>query len=119
MAQIIRAVRRALGGSVVACLVLSAGVASAAAPGAFDPAFGGTGIVNAGGNSQLFGVAVQPSGEVVAAGQSGGAVVAERFSTAGALLSTYVGPSGVARGVALQADGKIIVAGGSGGMMVA
>lgn len=91
------------------------GAARAAGPGSLDPGFGG-GVVALGGGTQLFGVAVAPNDEVVAAGQSGGAVLVARFTAAGRPDGQAVGGPGTARAVALQSDGKFVVAGASGGM---
>ena len=84
-------------------------------PGSLDSSFGG-GVVALGSDTQLFGVGVEPSGEVIAAGQSGGRVLVECFSSSGALAGQYLGGSGAARAVAIQPDGRAVVAGSSGGM---
>jgi uncharacterized delta-60 repeat protein len=96
----------------------SGGVARAAAPGTLDSSFGSGGVAALGSGTQLFGVAVQGDGSVVAAGQSGGSVLVERLSAAGQPGSSFVGSAGAARAVALQPDGKIVVAGAAGGMFV-
>lgn len=98
----------------LALAIAPAGVARAAGPGSLDTGFSG-GVVSLGANSQLFGVAVRADGEVLAAGQTGGSVLLERFTAAGQAVAS-IGPSGVARAVALQPDGRIVVAGASGGM---
>ena len=100
---------------VGASLALSAGVAEAAAtPGSPVTNFGSAGVVSLSTGTQLFGVAVQSNGEVVAAGQSGGEVFVERFTTGGRVDGKYVGPSGYARAVSVQSDGKIVIAGSLG-----
>ena len=104
--------------AIVALALVYAGPAHAAAPGSLDPAFGSGGVASLGAGTQLFGVAVQPNGQPVAAGQSGGKVLVERFTTAGKPSGVYVGPAGYARAVAIQADGKIVIAGSSGGAML-
>lgn len=108
----------------MATLVLGAsGVARAAAPGTLDPSFAG-GVVTLGSGTQLFGVAVQGDGSVLAAGQSGGSTLLERLTAAGRLDPSFgtggqvSGPGGTGRAVALQSDGKIVVAGGGPGMFV-
>ena len=65
--------------------LLTAGTASAQSAGSLDSTFGlnGQGVVTTAG-AQLLGVAVQSDGEIVAAGQSGGDVFVERFTTGGA-----------------------------------
>ena len=104
--------------AIVALALVYAVPAQAAAPGSLDPAFGSGGVASLGAGTQLFGVAVQPNGQPVAAGQSGGKVLVERFTTAGKPSGVYVGPAGYARAVAIQADGKIVIAGSSGGAML-
>jgi uncharacterized delta-60 repeat protein len=100
-----------------ALLLGPVGAARASTPGELDPSFNSSGVVTTAG-SQLLGVGVQSNGEVVAAGQSGGRVVVERFTAAGAPDGQYLGPSGVARAVAIQPDGKIVVAGTTAGAML-
>ena len=104
--------------AILALALVCAGPANAAAPGSLDPAFGSGGVASLGVGTQLFGVAVQPNGQPVAAGQSGGKVLVERFTTAGQPSGVYVGPAGYARAVAIQSDGKIVIAGSSGGAML-
>jgi uncharacterized delta-60 repeat protein len=99
-------------------LLLAAPGAGAQPPGSLDPSFNGSGLVRLAAGSQLFALAVQPDGQVVAAGQSGGRVLVVRYTTSGSLDGQYVGGAGVARAVAIQPDGKIVVAGASGGAMV-
>lgn len=96
-----------------------AGVAQAAAPGSPDPSFGSGGVTSLGGSTQLFGVAVQSNGEVVAVGRSGGNALVERFSSTGQAAGTYIGPAGYARAVAIEPSGDIVIAGSSGGEMFA
>jgi uncharacterized delta-60 repeat protein len=101
-------------------LALAGGAAAQAQPpGTLDSTFNGSGVLTLGSGTQLFGVAVQANGEIVAAGQSAGNVLVERFSTTGAVDGTYVGGSGVARAVAIQPDGKVVIAGSSGSAMFA
>jgi uncharacterized delta-60 repeat protein len=109
---------RALGRTILVAVVAVLAFAStaiAATPGSLDPSFAG-GVASAASGTQLFGVAVQSNGVVVAAGQSGGSVLVQRFTSAGALAGTYVGGGGVAQAAAAQPDGKVVVAGSSGGM---
>lgn len=103
--------------AVLAVALVPAAVAQAAAPGSQDPSFGSGGVVALTAGTQLFAVAVQSNGEVVAAGQSGGNVLVERFTTTGAPDGTYEGPAGYARGVAIQANGDVVLAGTSGGSL--
>ncbi|MGI8557053.1 MAG: hypothetical protein ACR2ND_01885, partial [Solirubrobacteraceae bacterium] len=104
--------------AALAVLVGLPGMAAAAGPGSLDSSFGSGGVASLGTGSQLFGVAVQSNGEVVAAGQSGGRVLVKRFTTAGKPDKTFTGPAGYARAVAIQLDGKIVIAGATGGAML-
>jgi uncharacterized delta-60 repeat protein len=106
--------------TALATLAVALGSAAGASadPGSLDTSFNGTGIVNLPSGSQLFGVATQSNGEIVAVGRSGSSVLVRRYTTGGALDAQYVGPSGTARGVAVQPDGKIVIAGTSGGAML-
>jgi uncharacterized delta-60 repeat protein len=106
-------------------LVLGAGgIARAATPGTLDPSFGSGGVAAPSGVAQLFGVAVQSNGDVVAAGQStAGSAIVERLTSSGQPDPSFgsggqaTGPAGTARAVAIQPDGKIVFAGTSGGSM--
>ena len=91
--------------------------AGAVTPGSLDAGFAG-GVVTLGSGTQLFGVGVEPNGEAIAVGQSGGSVLVRCFSASGGSAGQYVGGGGYARAVAIQPDGKAIVAGASGGMFV-
>ena len=102
----------------LALALASAGAAEAATPGSLDSSFGSGGVAAFGAGSQLFGVAVQSDGRVVAAGQSGGKVLVERFATGGQPDGVYVGPAGYARAVAIESDGTIAVAGQTGKAML-
>lgn len=113
MSRAIGIAGRTIGVAVVAAL-LSAGAAAAAAPGSLDASFGG-GVVSVGSGTQLFGVTVAPAG-VVVAGQSGGRVLVQRFTSSGQSDGTYRGGFGVARAASTEADGKVVIAGSSGGM---
>ncbi len=101
-----------------ALMCVYAGPAQAAAPGSLDPSFGSAGVASLAPGTQLFGVAVQPNGQPVAVGQSGGKVLVERFTAAGKPNGVYVGAAGYARAVAIQSDGKIVIAGSGGGAML-
>ena len=94
----------------------AAGSAYAQAPGSLDSSFGSGGLTTLSGD-ELFGVAVQSDGEVVAVG-SNGSVLAERLSAGGQPEASYTGPSGYARAVAIQPDGKIVIAGSNGSAML-
>ncbi len=73
-----------------------------------------------GAGAQLLGVAVEPDGSVVAAGQAGGRAVVDRFSPAGQLEGSWAGPGGYARGIAVEANGDVVVSGqGNGALFVA
>ena len=103
--------------AVLLTVTFGGSAAYAAGPGSLDTSFGG-GIVGLASGTQLFGVGVEPSGAVVAAGQSGGSVLVECFSASGTSTGTYMGGAGTARAVAIQPDGQAVVAGTSGGMFV-
>ncbi|MFN0277156.1 MAG: CHRD domain-containing protein [Pyrinomonadaceae bacterium] len=96
--------------------------------GTLDAAFDGDGIVTTTigtGNDEAYGVAVQPDGKIILAGQSFNAVDTDiafvRYNTDGTLDATFSGDgrttiaagpgSDTVRSVALQGDGKIIAAG--------
>lgn len=102
----------------LSCLLVSASAAAAAAPGTPNTSFGANGLTALGAGTQLFGVAAQSNGDVVAAGQSAGRVLVERFSATGQAAGTYTGPAGYARAVAIQPNGDIVIAGSSGGAML-
>jgi uncharacterized delta-60 repeat protein len=109
---------------VALALGAGAGAAQAAAPGTLDPSFSG-GVVSPSDALQFFGAAVQPNGDVIAAGESDeGTALVERLTSSGQPDGSFgsggeaIGPAGMARAVALQPDGKIVVAGTSGGMFV-
>lgn len=114
MSRVIGNASRTIAVTVVAAL-LSASAAAAAAPGSLDASFGG-GVVSVGSGTQLFGVTVAPGGVVVAAGQSGGMVLVQRFTSSGQRDGTYSAGVGVARAASTEADGKVVIAGSSGGM---
>jgi len=114
MSRVIGNASRTIAVAVVAAL-LSASAAAAAAPGSLDASFGG-GVVSVGSGTQLFGVTVAPGGVVVAAGQSGGMVLVQRFTSSGQRDGTYSAGVGVARAASTEADGKVVIAGSSGGM---
>jgi uncharacterized delta-60 repeat protein len=124
--------------AVLACaLACAAPPAAAAAPGDLDPSFAGAGWVRtlevrAGGNNFLprgaEGVAVQPDGRIVTAGEiqdgnSNSYFGAFRYLPDGSLDSSFgaggwvtadLGSFEVPRAVAIQGDGKIVVAGEAG-----
>jgi uncharacterized delta-60 repeat protein len=110
----------ALAAALAALALAAPAPAAAASPGSLDPTWDGSGLVGLGQGTELFGVAVQSDGEVVAAGESGGQVLVVRYNAAGAPAGQYLGPGGVARAVAIQPDGKIVIAGktDSGAMLV-
>lgn len=119
-----RGARRLLTASAAAVLatlatgILAAAPAQAQSPGDLVSGFGGSGVVTQPTGTQLFGVAVQSNGDVVAVGQTGGKVLVEQFTSAGAPAGTYTGPAGVARAVAVEANGDIVLAGSSGSSML-
>jgi uncharacterized delta-60 repeat protein len=100
---------------------------SVAAPGDLDASFDSDGKVTTdfGGLDEALGVAIQPDGRIVAAGQSGGDFALARYNRDGSLDTSFDGdgkvttdfgsPFDLALGVAIQPDGKIVAAGTSGG----
>jgi uncharacterized delta-60 repeat protein len=97
-------------------------VARYTAAGTLDGSFGSAGIVttSAGGNSEVFGLAIQPDGKIVAAGKGGGDFVVVRYNPGGSLdlsfnftgvVTTSFGGDEGATAVKLQSDGKIVVVG--------
>jgi uncharacterized delta-60 repeat protein len=98
--------------------------------GALDTTFGVNGKVTTSftaGYDQIFKVAVQPDGKIVAGGAtagSGGRFVIARYDANGSLDGTFSGDGiaatdftrhdDFAEGLALQPDGRIVLAGGSG-----
>lgn len=114
-----RARRLTISATIAAALVLGLPVVAAAAPGDLDASFGTAGVTSLAAGTALNGVAVQPDRSVVAVGSSGGSLLVERFSSAGAPAGTSAAGSGVGRAVVVQSDGKFVVAGNdSGGMLV-
>ncbi len=111
-----RRLRTAAAGLVVVAGLVGAGSASAVSPGALDTSFGSSGAVGFAG-TQLFGVAGYSDGSTLVAGTSGGRVLVERLSTAGAVEAAYHGPAGYARAVAVAPDGKVAVTGTTGSAM--
>jgi uncharacterized delta-60 repeat protein len=99
-------------------------VARYAPGGALDPSFGG-GIASTNldyGIFQRTGLALQPDGMIVVAGQSGGEIAVSRLTSGGApdagfglngTVTTSLGPNtfAYANALALQPDGKIVAAG--------
>lgn len=98
------------------------GVARLTAAGVLDPAFGTGGVVAGAFMSEARGVAVQGDGKLVVAGRTAataGSLVLARYTTAGALDSTFgtagkvtVAMTGAGSGgsdVAVQSDGKLVV----------
>ena len=92
--------------------------------GGLDTTFNGTGYVTTSYyGAETNGVAVQPDGKIVLAGQADTIFAALRYTATGSLdttfggtgiVTTIVGPNfDVARAVALQPDGKVVVAGES------
>jgi uncharacterized delta-60 repeat protein len=128
------AVRRsAVGGALCWLFAIEIALAPAAlaASGDLDPSFGMGGVVTSdlGGYDEIFALAVQPDGAIVAAGDTYDSVSNEshvavaRYLPSGALDPSF-GASGwttidaggtieYANDVALQADGKMVLCGGS------
>jgi uncharacterized delta-60 repeat protein len=114
---------------VASLLVLAALLAPAAnaAPGDLDPSFGAGGserfFLSDDGDIALRGVAVQPDGKIVLAGndQASKGILVVRllpgggfdpsFGVGGAVITTVPGGFAGARAVAVQPDGKVVVAG--------
>jgi uncharacterized delta-60 repeat protein len=92
--------------------------AAQARPGAPDARFGRHGIIRAPRGTQFFAVASAPGGSFVVAGSRRGRVFAERISSAGRVLGSYAGPSGLARAVAVAPNRDVILAGSSDGAML-
>jgi uncharacterized delta-60 repeat protein len=104
--------------TTTSALILALAAASVAqAQGTVVTTFGTSGLVPLAAGTQLFGVAAEADGDVVAVGQSGGNVFVEQFTEAGAPAGTYAGPAGVARAVAIESNGDIVIAGSTGGAM--
>ena len=93
--------------------------------GSLDPTFGSGGVVTTSFGAEFEGVhglAIQPDGKIVAAGEVDGALALARYGPDGSLDSTFgTGPMpgtvvdnaiGGAKAVALQPDGKIVVSAG-------
>ena len=120
-----------------ALVVVAVGAAltstATAAPGDYDPSFGGDGVVHTNLSSDVpvadeaFGLAAQADGKIIAvgtAGGRGGRVAAVRylpeggpddtFGGDGTVLTDITGGEDVALDVALQADGKIVAVGRAG-----
>lgn len=101
-------------------------VARYGADGSLDSTFGTGGVVTTDFNLDgegVHGLAIQPNGKIVAAGEAGGVIALARYNPDGSLDPTFgSGPipgtvesdviTGGNEGVALQPDGKIVVAGG-------
>jgi uncharacterized delta-60 repeat protein len=107
----------------LALLLVAAPVASAA-PGDLDPSFGSGGMVKLlESNEEAWaeGIAIQPDGKIVLAGQEKGNAVVLRllpngqpdpgFGSGGKVTLNFPGAHSEVRAVALQPDGKIVVAG--------
>ncbi|MGN6586143.1 MAG: hypothetical protein ACTHKT_01560 [Solirubrobacterales bacterium] len=109
------------------CSVLAAAPAAHAAPGDLDPGFGAGGmarLLESEETSYAEGIAVQPDGKVIVAGEENGSCVVLRLLSNGALdpsfgsggkVTTTVPGGCEARAAAVQPDGKIVVAGGAQG----
>src|SRR5205807_424685 len=93
------------------------------AAGFLDPAFSYYGLATSTIPGQLQDVVVQPDGQIVAAGSSGGATLVLRYDRRGEVYDTtfnggiftgeWLDPGKMA--VALAPDGKVVVAGSRGG----
>jgi uncharacterized delta-60 repeat protein len=90
--------------------------------GSLDTTFDFDGIVTTAfaANSVAFALALQPDGKIVVAGNAGGEIVVVRYTSSGALDTTFstvgfvITPIGIfasASALALQSDGKVVVAG--------
>jgi uncharacterized delta-60 repeat protein len=93
--------------------------------GSLDPTFGESGLVTARfgpGPDIAYGLAVQPDGRIVVAGQAADAILLARyesngspdasFGRGGRTITDVTAGDDVGRGVLVQTDGKIVVAGG-------
>jgi uncharacterized delta-60 repeat protein len=105
-------------------ILLVAAPAASAAPGDLDPSFGSGGMVKlleSNEESYAEGIAIQPDGKIVLAGEEKGNAVVLRllpngqpdpsFGTGGKVTLNFPGGHSEVRAVALQPDGKIVVAG--------
>ena len=110
--------------ALLACAVLLGLLASApvalAAAGELDPTFHGDGRVTldlGAGDESALDVAAQPDGKIVVLGTTGMSAVLARYTSTGALDTTFDGDGFVVftslhpSALALQPDGKIVVAG--------
>ena len=97
--------------------------------GSLDTSFDFDGIVTTvfAANSVAFALALQSDGKLVVAGNAGGEIVVVRYTSSGALDTTFssdgvvITPLGIfasASALALQSDGKLVVAGTSDGNFV-
>jgi uncharacterized delta-60 repeat protein len=117
--------------AILGSVLMLVGVAAAAAPGDLDPTFGGFAgslsgrvLTDLGGETdEVFAVAIQPDGRIVATGSAQGNLPVVRYNTNGSLDPTFgaggkvimssTGGAG-GSGVVLQPDGKIVVGGYAG-----
>jgi uncharacterized delta-60 repeat protein len=102
------------------------GLARYTADGSLDSAFGvgGRVVTDFGSADEIWGIALEPDGRIVAAGRTGTNLAVARYNADGSLDPTFgvggkvvtdLGSTEVARSVAIQPDGKIVVAGQTGG----
>jgi uncharacterized delta-60 repeat protein len=90
--------------------------------GSLDTSFDSDGkvITNLGATDEIYALAIQPDGKIVAAGTRGNNIALARYNADGSLDTSFdadgivVSTSGRLRAVALQADGKIVVGGSVG-----
>lgn len=110
--------------ALILCGLLAAAPAASAAPGDLDPSFGSGGMVKlleSNEESWAEGIAIQPDGRIVIAGQEKGNAVVLRllasgqpdpgFGSGGKVTLNFPGGRSELRTVALQPDGKIVAAG--------
>lgn len=103
-------------------------VARYLASGSLDTTFGSGGIVTtpvgtSALDSEVYGIAIQSDGKIVATGYADGKFGTARYNSNGSLDTTFnstgtvvtvISGGGIPKAVRIQSDGKIVVAGGSG-----
>jgi uncharacterized delta-60 repeat protein len=102
------------------------GLARYLSDGSLDPTFGAGGrvVTEFGSADEIWGIALETDGKIVAAGRTGTNIAVARYNPDGSLDPTFgaggkvvtdLGSTEVARSVAIQPDGKLLVAGQTGG----
>src|SRR5690349_14306949 len=137
--DVIRAIARQPDGKIVAGGISTVGtnadfaLARYNADGSLDPSFGSGGTVRTdfGGTDEIWGIALQADGKIVAVGRTTANIALARYNPDGSFdagfgsagkVVTNLSPAGnppgqvidVARGVAIDSSGRIVIAGGAG-----